>query len=56
MKDWVALWYLITAGRIQYASLWKKEEIPKIEDWIISFNHIIEIIEMDKITRKLRQQ
>lgn len=49
----VPLWYLLTAARIQYASLWKQRKIPKVENWLIS---LMNIIEMGKITRRLSLQ
>lgn len=53
VKDRTSMWYLLTAGRILYASLWKQEEAPNLERWIIN---LMNIIEMDKITRKLRMK
>lgn len=52
-KDRVSLRYLITAARIQYARFWKQTNLPKLENWIISW---MNIVEMDKIARKLRMQ
>lgn len=52
-EDRVSLWYLLVAARIQYAKLWKRKIIPKKEDWTLSLLHIIE---MDKLTKKLRMQ
>lgn len=52
-RDRVSIWYLITAARIQYAKLWKQKEVPKLEDQILSW---MNIIEMDKISRKLKLQ
>lgn len=48
-----SLWYLLTADRLQYADLWRQREIPTMRNWKQS---VIQIFEMDKLTRKLREQ
>lgn len=52
-KDRVSVWNLITVARLQYASLWKQKKIPTVESGILSW---LDIIEMDKYTKKLRLQ
>lgn len=49
----MSLWYLTTAARIQYAKYWKQTQLPTVENWVVS---IINIVEMDKITKRLREQ
>lgn len=41
------------AARILYAQCWKLQKIPEIEEWILKFEHLLEI---DKITRKLKEE
>lgn len=52
-RDRISLWHLLTAARLQYAKLWKQREIPSTKDWIQS---VIQMIEMDKLSRKAREQ
>lgn len=52
-KDRTSLWYLTTAARIQYAKFWKMKQIPSLENWITS---LVNIVEMDRITKKLRMR
>lgn len=53
VDDRAALWYLLITARIKFAKYWRQERIPKIEEWQQS---IIQLIEMDKLTRKLREE
>lgn len=52
-EDRISFWYLLTVARIQYAKLWKQIEILTIENWLHS---VIQIVEMDKLTRKIRNR
>lgn len=47
------LWYLLTTARIQFARIWRQKEIPTMSNWR---QYIIQSIEMDKFTRKVREQ
>lgn len=44
---------MIASTRILYTKLWKVEQVPRISEWL---NKLIFMAEMDKITRKLREQ
>lgn len=51
--DRTLLWYMLAAARIVYAKYWKQSEIPRMVEWL---NKTIFLAEIDKITRKLREQ
>lgn len=44
---------MIVAARVVYAKYWKQKQIPKISEWD---RKLLFYAEMDKITRKLREQ
>lgn len=52
-RDRVLLWYMITAARLIFAQHWKQEKIPETWHWI---QKMMPMIEMDKLTRKSREQ
>lgn len=52
-RDRSSFWYLVIAARLQYEKLWKQKEIPTASNWIKS---VAQTIEMDKITRQVREQ
>lgn len=53
MQDRTIIWYLLTLARIQYAKYWRQEKIPTVDEWRQS---IIQTMELDKISRKLKEQ
>lgn len=52
-EDRTSFWYVLTAARVQYARLWRIKQIPTMENWLYS---VIQIVEMDKLTREVKDQ
>lgn len=52
-EDRTLTWYSIVAARLTYAKYWKTEKIPKTSEWM---EKLMYLAEMDKITKKLREQ
>lgn len=48
-SDRTLIWYMLAAGRILYAKIWKSENIPELYEWKAK---LIYMSGMDKLTKK----
>lgn len=51
--DRMIIWYMIVAACVVYAKYWKQTRISSTTEWL---NKLLFYAEMDKLTRKLREQ
>lgn len=52
-EDRTLTWYMLIAARIVLAKYWKLKKFPKTSEWL---EKLVFLAEMDKITKKLRNQ